>query len=164
MQFLWKIEFDHSMYFTNNIEQCKQFCNLGLKTDHTVTEYYADCRNICASWIWNPDNTPKLGGFGKIIEMDESYFAGAPKFNRGVRLDRQRHHGARGIGLDHPRLGMAVEAVGVANGVKRQLRHRGLTRGSGFESAGGQGGRPAGGAGRHGCARATNEVAGAESG
>ena len=69
-----------------NIEQCKQFCNLGTKTDHTVTEYYSDCRNVCNSWIWNPENTPKLGGYGKIIEMDESYFPGAPKFNRGRRL------------------------------------------------------------------------------
>ena len=29
---------------------------------------------------------PKLGGFGKVVEMDESFFAGAPKFNRGRRL------------------------------------------------------------------------------
>jgi len=41
---------------------------------------------VCTSWIWNENNIPKLGGFGKVVEMDESFFAGAPKFNRGRRL------------------------------------------------------------------------------
>ena len=31
-------------------------------------------------------NTPKLGGFGKIVGMDESYMPDKPKFNRGRRL------------------------------------------------------------------------------
>ena len=31
-------------------------------------------------------NTPKLGGFGKIVEMDGSYFAGVPKYGKGRRL------------------------------------------------------------------------------
>ena len=68
------------------IEQCKQFCCISNKTDHTVVEYYADCRHICNSWIWDKKNTPKLGGFGKVVEMDESFFPGAPKYNRGRRL------------------------------------------------------------------------------
>ena len=29
---------------------------------------------------------PTLGGYRKIVEMDESFFPGAPKFNRGRRL------------------------------------------------------------------------------
>ena len=58
----------------------------GTQTDHTIIEYYSDCRSVCNSWIWNPDNTLELGGYGKIIEMDESYFPGAPKFNYGRRL------------------------------------------------------------------------------
>ena len=69
-----------------SIVQCKNFCNVGTKTDHTLGEIYSDCRNICSNWIWNPEHTPKLGGYGKIIEMDESFFPGAPKFNRGRRL------------------------------------------------------------------------------
>ena len=67
-------------------EQCKSYVAISTKTNHTVTEYYADCRAICNSWIRNPKNTPKLGGFGKIVEMDESYFAGQPKYKRGRRL------------------------------------------------------------------------------
>ena len=35
---------------------------------------------------WDPKYQPKLGGFGIIVEMDESYFSGQPKFNRGRRL------------------------------------------------------------------------------
>ena len=41
---------------------------------------------ICTNWIWDPKHTPKLGGYGNVVEMDESYFAGAPKYNRGRRL------------------------------------------------------------------------------
>ena len=66
--------------------QCKNFVAIGTKTNHTVGEYYADCRQVCTNWIWDVKNTPKLGGFGKIVEMDESYFPGAPKYNRGRRL------------------------------------------------------------------------------
>ena len=40
-------------------------------------EYYADCRHVCNAWIWNENNTPKFGGFGKVVEMDESFFPGA---------------------------------------------------------------------------------------
>ena len=67
-------------------EQCKHFVGISTKTNHTVSEYYGDCRNICNTWIWDPRNLPKLGGFGVIVEMDESYFPGQPKFNRGRRL------------------------------------------------------------------------------
>ena len=69
-----------------DIDQCKHFCCISNKTDHTVVEYYADCRNICNTWIWDDKHTPKLGGFGKVVEMDESFFPGAPKYNRGRRL------------------------------------------------------------------------------
>ena len=69
-----------------SVSQCKQYAAINTKTDHTVVEFYADCRQVCTSWIWNENNIPKLGGFGKVVEMDESFFAGAPKFNRGRRL------------------------------------------------------------------------------
>ena len=49
-------------------------------------EIYNDCRNVCTFWIWNPELTPNLGGYGKIVEMDKSFFPGAPKFNRGRRV------------------------------------------------------------------------------
>ena len=66
--------------------QCKNFVAIGTKTNHTVGEYYADCCQVCTNWIWDPKHTPKLGGFGKVVEMDESYFPGASKYNRGRRL------------------------------------------------------------------------------
>ena len=62
-----------------NTKQCQQFCGLSTKTDHTVGEFYGDCRTICTRWIWDPKNMPKLGGYGKVVEMDESFFPGAPK-------------------------------------------------------------------------------------
>ena len=65
--------------------QCKQFAAISTKTDHTVVEFYSDCRQV-----WNENNIPKFGGFGKVVEMDESYFAGAPKYNRGRRLCTSR--------------------------------------------------------------------------
>ena len=36
--------------------------------------------------VLGSQHTPKLGGFGKIIEVDESYFPGKPKFKRVRRL------------------------------------------------------------------------------
>ena len=69
-----------------SVDQCKSYVAISTKTNHTVVEYYADCRSICNSWIWNPINTPKLGGFGKIVEMDESYFPGQSKYKRGRNL------------------------------------------------------------------------------
>ena len=69
-----------------SVSQCKQYAAISAKTDHTVVEYYADCRRVCTSWIWDERNIPKLGGFGKIVEFDESYFPGAPKYNKGRRL------------------------------------------------------------------------------
>ena len=50
----------------------------------TVVKWYAKCREVCETWIWA--NKPKLGGFGKIVEIDESHFAGAPKYGKGRRL------------------------------------------------------------------------------
>ena len=65
-------------------QQCKDYVGISKKANHTVVDWYRTCREVCTDWIW--DNTPMLGGYGKIIEMDESYFAGAPKYNHGRRL------------------------------------------------------------------------------
>lgn len=64
--------------------QCKQYTNMGQKASKTVVNWYAKCREVCEKWIW--DNKPKLGGFGKIVEMDESHFAGVPKYGKGRRI------------------------------------------------------------------------------
>ena len=80
MRILW------NFVYRLTVSQCKQYAAISTKTDHTVVEYYADCRRVCTCWIWDEKNTPKLGGFGKAVEMDESFFPGAPKYNRGRRL------------------------------------------------------------------------------
>ena len=67
-------------------QQCKDFTNIGNKNNQVVVDYYGDFRRICNDWVRNPINKPKLGGFGKVVEMDESYFPGKPKYNRGRRL------------------------------------------------------------------------------
>ena len=57
--------------------------SIGQKNDKAVVKWYKLCRHICGDWIRK--NPPKLGGFGVIVEMDESYFAGAPKYGKGRR-------------------------------------------------------------------------------
>ena len=64
--------------------QCKQYTNIGQSNCKTLVNLYAKCREVCGKWIWA--NKPKLGGFGQIVEMDESHFAGAPKYGRGRKL------------------------------------------------------------------------------
>ena len=56
---------------------------MGQKSETTVVAWYAKCREVCEKWIWA--NKPKLGGFGKIVEMDESHFAGTSKYGKGRR-------------------------------------------------------------------------------
>ena len=72
-------------HFVHNLteNQCKQYCNLGQKNCKTVGNWYAKCREVCEKWIWA--NKPKLGGFGKIVEIDDSHFAGTPKYGKGRR-------------------------------------------------------------------------------
>ena len=69
-----------------SVSQCAQYTNISDKNNTTVCHYYKFCREVCSEWFWDPTNTPKLGGFGKIVEMDESFFPGKPKYNRGRRL------------------------------------------------------------------------------
>ena len=69
-----------------NEKQCAQYTNISHKSNHTVIKWYKFCRQVCTEWFWDSNNTPKLGGYGKIVEMDESFFPGCPKFNRGRRL------------------------------------------------------------------------------
>ena len=81
--------FDHKHFPVQTvlqISQCKHYSAISTKSDHTVIDYYVDCRRVCTCWIWDENNTPKLGGFGKVVEFDESYFPGAPTYNRGRRL------------------------------------------------------------------------------
>ena len=72
-QVLWLIwNFVHHL----NEQQCKQYMSIGQNNDKAVVKWYKVCRRICGDCIRK--NPPKLGGFGVIVQMDESYFAGAP--------------------------------------------------------------------------------------
>ena len=66
--------------------QCANYTDISQKNNTTIIKWYKLCREVVTEWFWDPINTPKLGGFGKIVEMDESYMPGKPKFNRGRRL------------------------------------------------------------------------------
>jgi hypothetical protein len=79
-QVLWLIwNFVHHL----NEQQCKQYMSIGQNNDKAVVKWYKVCRRICGDCIRK--NPPKLGGFGVIVQMDESYFAGAPKYGKGRR-------------------------------------------------------------------------------
>ena len=80
-----------------SVEQCKSYVAISTTTNHTVTEYYADCSAIWNKCIQNPENSPKLGGFGKVVEMEESYFLGQPKYVRGRGLGTSWEDDENGI-------------------------------------------------------------------
>ena len=64
-------------------KQCLSYTKLSSKGNNTIVKWYRVCRDVCTNWFWNPVNTPKLGGYGTIVEMDETYFPGMPKYNKG---------------------------------------------------------------------------------
>ena len=70
-------------------KQCANYTNISQKNNTTIVKWYKFCRQVVTDWFWDPMNTPKLGGFGKIVEFDESFFPGHSKFNRGRRLGEE---------------------------------------------------------------------------
>ena len=79
-QVLWYIwHFVHKL----SVKQCREYMSIGKYNKETVVEAYKSCRAICNDWI--RENFEPLGGFGTIVEFDESYFSGAPKYGRGGR-------------------------------------------------------------------------------
>ena len=79
------------------LSKCKSYVAISTTTNHTVTEYYDDCSAIWNKCIQNPENSPKLGGFGKVVEMEESYFLGQPKYVRGRGLGTSWEDDENGI-------------------------------------------------------------------
>ena len=73
-------------HFVHHLDerQCANYTNISQKNNTSIVKWYKFCREVVTEWFWDPENTPKLGGFGKNVEMDESYFQ--PKYNRGRRL------------------------------------------------------------------------------
>ena len=66
--------------------QCSQYTKISDKNYSSIVKWYKFACTVCTEWINNPDNMPKIGGYGKIVEFDESFFPGKPKYNRGRRL------------------------------------------------------------------------------
>ena len=66
--------------------QCAQYTSISDKNRSSIVKWYKFARTICSEWINDPKHSPKLGGYGKIVEFDESFFPGKPKYNRGRRL------------------------------------------------------------------------------
>ena len=64
-------------------KQCKEYTKIGTKNDKSIINYFSKCRDVANNWISKP---PKLGRYRKNVEMDESHFAGAPKYGKGRRL------------------------------------------------------------------------------
>ena len=54
---------------------------------YTTMDWYNYCREICALVI-NDEDVERIGGVGKIVEIDESKF-GKRKYNRGRRVEGQ---------------------------------------------------------------------------
>ena len=95
-------------------KQCAQYTNISSKNNTTVVKWYAFCRDTCTRWFWKPENTPKLGGYGVIVEMDESYFPGKPKFNRGRRLGEATWY-------DDEKWGFGLTARGSLDAIIKQI-------------------------------------------
>ena len=55
--------------------------SIGQTNKNTIVEAYKSCRAICTEWIH--ENHEPLGVFGEIVEFDESFCAGQPKYGRG---------------------------------------------------------------------------------
>ena len=65
----------HSIHHFSQ-KQCAEYTNISDKNKTSVVKWYKFCREVCTDWFWDPVNTPKLGGFRKNVEMDESFFPG----------------------------------------------------------------------------------------
>ena len=65
----------------------KMYLDMG-KNDRTIVDWFSMCREVCDWWMLN--RSEQLGGPGKIVEIDESYFAGVQKYGRG-RARKVRH-------------------------------------------------------------------------
>lgn len=80
---------------------------------HSMVDWYNFCRDICSLALLNQE-TIKIGGEGKIVEIDESKF-GKRKYNKGKRVEGQWVFG--GIERDSDKMFM----VSVPNRTKETL-------------------------------------------
>ena len=59
-----------------------------IQSQTTIIEYYNFLRDLCQGWATRVQANTRLGGLGRIIEVDESKLFHA-KYNRGDMLGRQ---------------------------------------------------------------------------
>ena len=55
---------------------------------NTIVDYYNFLRDICQGWATRIQANTRLGGLGRVVEVDESKLFHA-KYNRGDMLGRQ---------------------------------------------------------------------------
>ena len=63
--------------------QCAQYTSISDKNRSSIVKWYKFARTVCTEWIKDPSNSPKFGGYGKIVEFDESFSLG----NRNITED-----------------------------------------------------------------------------
>lgn len=59
-----------------------------IQSQTTIIDYYNFLRDLCQGWAMRVQANTRLGGLGRIIEVDESKLFHA-KYNRGDMLGRQ---------------------------------------------------------------------------
>ena len=69
-----------------SIKQAKMY--LEVTNQKTLIDLYMFCREVCTVWI--VENWKKIGGPGTVVEIDESYFAGSPKYGKGKMRDSEK--------------------------------------------------------------------------
>ena len=50
--------------------QCAQYTSISDKNRSSIVKWYKFARTVCTEWIKDPSISPKLGGYGKIVEFD----------------------------------------------------------------------------------------------
>ena len=58
--------------------------DLGGKNNMTICDWFSFCREVCD--VWMETKSERIGGPGKIVEIDESYMAGRQKNGKGRKL------------------------------------------------------------------------------
>ena len=71
-------------FWVNRIESNFIKYELQIGSDNTVVDWKNFCREVCVEYLFR--SSEKIGGPGKIVEIDESKF-GKRKYNRGRRVD-----------------------------------------------------------------------------
>ena len=60
------------------------FCTIFGRQAETITSLVHKCNDVCSAVVekWNPDEY-QIGGFGSVVEIDESLFGETAKYHKG---------------------------------------------------------------------------------